>query len=164
MVAIYDFKGDAVDAVKQLDQALISAASNQLKVGREDLTVRDLRPQDVGLGTSEWTFSVTAATSTNVVGTSIASGRWLGVYGVRYAGATQSVSELKVTKEGKDVRYWNVQGTAFLQDQTIYFTDPVTVKELATLTIAAYPVTTNTAEKMILLGRVVEKKGLLVQD
>ncbi len=164
MVQMFDFKGDAIDAVKQLDNALIEAASNQLKVGRADLTVRDLRPQDVGLSTSEWTFAVTAATSTNVVGTSIASGRWLGVYGVRYAGATQSIAELKVTKEGKDVRYWTIQGAGLTQNQTVYFSDPITVKELATLNIAAYPVTTNTAEKMVLLGRVVEKKGLLVQD
>ena len=166
MVLYTSLAGAALDARNKIEAALLQKATKELNLSRAELTVRELRPEDLGLSTPEWTHTGTAATWSSIVNAhTMADNRFVGIYGVRYAQTgTQSFSQLEITRAGNTVRYYHIQGTAYLEDQTQYFDDPVTIEQNTTVTIKAYPVTTVTAEKMVLLGLVVEKKGLLVSD
>jgi len=166
MVLYSEFAGAALDARNKLEAELIRRASRELNLPRSELTVRELRPEDLGLSNPEWTFSITGSQwNTLVNSNTIADNRFVGIYGVRYAQTGgQSVSQLKVTRAGKTVRYYHIQGVSYLENQTAYFDDPVSVDQNTTVTIEGYGTATASAEKLVLLGLVVEKKGLLVSD
>lgn len=162
-----ELKGDALDAKNRLEEVLVAKASRELSLSRAELTVRELRPEDLGL-TREWTFNIasTGATANAIINAvTIADNRFIGVYGVRYGQtATQQVNQLEVSRAGRTVRYYQIQGTAYTEDATSYFDDPFTVDQNTVLTMNAYATATNATEKLILLGLVVEKKGLVVAD
>ena len=164
MTSYTEFKGIALDARNKLADSLVNRAMKELNLSREDIILRELRPEDVSLGTPEWTHSLTAATWGNIVAsTTIADNRFVGIYGVRYAQTgAQSVSQLKVNRKGADVRYWQIQGVAQTENGILFFDDPVIADQNTTLAITGYPVTTAAAEKLILVGLVAEKVGLLV--
>ena len=163
MAGYAELKGASLDARNRLADALMARARKELNLSDDEIVLRELRPEDVGYPTSEFTNSVTAATTATLINVTLADNRYVGIYGVRYAQTgTQSISQLKVTRKGSDVRYWQIQGTQLLENGTIYFDDPVIVDQTTVLTITGYPVTTNTAEKIVFIGLVAEKAGSLV--
>lgn len=164
MATYTELKGATLDARNQLADALMQRAKKELNLTEEDIVLREMRPEDLGYGTPEFTNSVVAATNNNIVNAvTIADNRFVGIYGIRYAQTgTQSLSQLNVTRKGSVVRYWQIQGAQALENGTLYFDDPVIFDQNTLVTITGYPVTTNTAEKMVILGLVAEKAGMLV--
>ena len=159
-------EGPALQAYNQMVDRLYQRAMEELKVSKESLVMRQLRPEDLGLSTPEWTFNIasSAAWNTMIDAASISNNRFVGIHGISYpVSATQAVSQLKITVKGNTARYWQVQGINNFQDPAFYFDDPFTVDQNTTITVTGYGVSTGSTEKIMLLGQVVEKDGILVK-
>lgn len=157
--------GEALKAHLAMLDNLLTKASAELNIARDDLVVRSLRPEDLGLSTPEWTFNISSSANWNtmVSATTISDNRYIGINGIYYAMSTaQAVSQIKITRGGTVARYWQIQGINFNQNPVAYFLDPFTAQKNTTLTIQGYGVSTGAAEKIIFIGLVVEKKGILV--
>lgn len=159
-------EGAALNASEKMKGKLFSVASDQLKLGKPGLIDRVLRPEDLGLSTPEWTFNIanSAAWNTMVDNAVVADNRFIGINGIMYPKSTdQSVSQIKITSMGKTLKYWQVQGVNYTENLTKYFDDPLIVMQNTPIKIEGYGVSTGATEKIIFLGRVVEKVGVLVQ-
>lgn len=155
-----------MEAYRTMVGSLKKKAMQELKLPEGEIIVRSLRPEDLGLTNPDWTFNI-AASSWNILipAYTIADNRFVGINGVFVAeSGEQAVTQLKVTREGQVKRFWQIQGANFLQDQTEYFDDPITVDQNTPLTIQGYAPsgTSDTAFRCIFLGAVAEKRGVLV--
>ena len=168
MAFYYKLEGPAKSAYDKMQTGLEGIARKELKLkDPKSIVTRELRPEDVGLSTPEWTFNVTPAAAwfTMVNNQSISDNRFVGINGIFYPKSTdQAVSQIKITREGQDVRYWPIQGINYQENLAVYFDDPIIVKQNTPITIEGYAVSTGATEKICFLGLVAEKEGLLVQS
>lgn len=166
MVSMAKLEGVSLEAVRQGHSEIKEKAIQQLGLKTDEIVTRELRPEDVGLTTPEFTFNIASGTAWNTMidAKTIDDNRFVMIYGVRLCESTDSpVSQLKLTRAGQVKRYWQIQGANYNEDAVVYFTDPVIIDQNTSLTLEGYGVTTDTAFKCVLLGEVVEKKGLLIQ-
>ena len=162
MTYFYYFRGVPLYVYSKLVTELKKRAIRELT--EEELTIRPLRPEDLGLATPEWTFNIVTATWNVLIKTTIADLTWIGIYGLIYANSdTQSVTQLKVTSMNNIERYWQVQACNFTENSSFFFDDPVIIDQNTSILIEGYGVADGTAEKICFLGVVVEKKGLLIK-
>jgi len=127
---------------------------------------RMLRPEDLGLSTPVWTFNISSANAWNTIidNAQIADSRFVGIYGLLLGeSGTSVVTQLKVTRMGEVVRYWQIQDVNFLESPVIYFDDPITIDQNTTIKIEAYADATDSEWRATFLGVVAEKRGLLVK-
>jgi len=130
----------------------------------EEIVIRPLRPEDLGLATPEWTFNIVTTTWNVMINITIADLTWIGIYGVLYAMSdTQAVSQLEMKSMGNTERYWQIQGCNFTENSSFFFDDPVLIDQNTNLTINGYGVANEANEKICFLGVVVEKEGILIQ-
>ena len=164
-------EGVPLEAHRATVNKLKELAKTELKLGDEGIVTRGLRPEDLGL-TGRWSFVVTSTSGyhTMVNASTIANTRFISLEGVFYPKSSpQLITQLEINRAGSIVRYWNIQGVNFLQDNMIFFDDPVTLGQNQPITIRGYNPTTSTnaaasPEEVVLIGTVVEKKGLTVND
>jgi hypothetical protein len=127
----------------------------------EPLIHRSLRPEDVGYANPAFFSTLSSTAWQNLVNTySIADNRFIGISGVNYN--TTSVTALKFTRAGKTARIWSIQQLMDSEDKIAYADDPITAEQNTELTIQGYAAATSDAAKVVLLGRVVEPRGLLI--
>lgn len=162
MTYYYYFKGVPLVTYNQLVQELKRRAIRELP--EEDIIIRPLRPEDLGLATPEWTFNIATTTWNVMINTTIADLTWIGIYGIIYANSdTQSVTQLKITSMNNIERYWQIQACNFTESASFFFDDPVMIDQNTNITINGYGVANEVAEKICFLGVVVEKEGILIQ-
>ncbi|MCD6493900.1 MAG: hypothetical protein J7K36_08950 [Archaeoglobaceae archaeon] len=166
-MAFYEkLEGPALEAYRTTLTKVRSKAMEELKLGPEEIVTRMLRPEDLGLSTPVWTFNISSSDAWNTIidNATISDNRFVGIYGVLLGeSGVSAVTQLKVTRAGEDVRYWQIQDINFLESPQIYFDDPVTVDQNTTITIKAYATATDSDWRCSFLGVVAEKKGLLVK-
>jgi len=164
-MAYYEkLEGPALSAYRAMVNKLREKALRELKLGAEDIIIRQLRPEDLGLSTAASTFNISSTGWNTIIDTTIADNRFVGIHGVLIGeSGTSVVTQLKVTRAGQDVRYWHIQDVNFLESPVIYFDDPVTVDQNTSITIKAYALATDSEWRCTFLGAVAEKRGLLVQ-
>lgn len=134
------------------------------KLPEEEIVIRSLIPQDLGLATPEWTFNIVTGIWNTLINTTIADETYIGIYGILYSMSdTQAVAQLKIECMESDERYWEVQGCNFSENASFFFDDPVIADQNTNITITGYGVDDVVAEKICFFGVVAEKKGLLVQ-
>lgn len=152
-----------MEALRKSVNDIKEKAMSSMGVKMDGVTYRQLRPDDIGAPSNSSTFNISAAGwNTLVNNQQIANNRWVSIHGVLVAeSGTSVVSMLRITKEGKVVRYWNVQDINFLQSPVIYFDDPITVEQNAGLTIEAFGMATDSEWRCNFLGNVAERKGML---
>lgn len=168
----YQFKPGypSYEAYKEMINKLRGTLQSELRLtagGESKFIERQLRPEDIGKSTPEFTFTPSTASAWNtLVNTyTIADNRYIGIYGIRYLSTDDPlpITQLKITKAGKDVRYWTIQGCNYVENPAMYFHDPITVEQNVPLTIQGYNATaTVKAQKIMILGVVMEKEGILV--
>jgi len=159
-------EGPALQGYEKMKRELWTIAQNDLNIkNTSGLIERFLRPEDVGVASPEWTFSITTGAWRAIVDSEeIEDNRFIGICGVAYMqDTTQAASAIKITAGGQDLRFWNVQDINLSDDMRYFFDDPIIVKQNTNLTVEAYARATGTTEKIVLLGQVVEKAGILVQ-
>jgi len=159
-----NFEGKALDAYNAMVAERIATAMKEGNLARDDLTVRMLRPEDLGLSNPEFTFSITAAQwNTSQISTTVSNNRWIGINGIilEETATPSAGTQLKFKLAGRDARYWQIQGINTTQNSTLFFQDPLTVDANTNITMDIYGKTTDTDYRLVLLGVVVEKKGIL---
>lgn len=165
MAYYFQLTGAALEAYRTMLADLREKAMRELKLGPNDIVVRPIRPEDLGLSTPEWTFNIASGTAWNTMinAATISADRFVGINGVLLAESGElAVSQLKITRMGQVKRYWQIQGVNYLEDAVIFFDDPITVDQKTPITIEGYGVTTDSAFKCIFLGAVAERKGMLI--
>lgn len=162
MAYYYYFKGVPLVVYNTLIKELKRRATREL--ADQDIIIRPLRPEDLGLGTPEWTFNITTTTWNTMINTTVADVTWIGIYGVLYAMSdTQAVTQLKVTSMNEVQRFWQIQGCNYTENSTFFFDDPVIIDQNTNILLEGYGVANGSAEKICFLGVVVEKMGLLIR-
>lgn len=161
-------EGVSFDAHKAAVNKLQALAKKELKLGDEGIVTRALRPEDLGK-TGYWNFSITTTSGWNTMvnAATVANTRFISLEGIFYPkSAAQLVSELEINRSGSIVRYWTIQGVNYLENNMIFFDDPITLGQNQPITIKGYnpSTTTSSVEEVVFLGTVVEKKGLTIND
>ena len=162
----YNLEGEALDAYNKKVEETVAKAMRELGLSRDQVIVRPLRAEDIGFAAPEFLKTVTATYAwNNIVNTvTIADNRFVIINGVNRGfgqGTTNVFSQLRLTKSGKTARIWNIQGVEDLASNTVYWTDPVEINQNNQLTIEGYAVRATT-DKLVMLGAVVEKRGLVI--
>lgn len=162
-MAIYTkLEGPALQAYSNMLQSMKNKFVQELGPNTE-MVVRTLRPEDLGL-TGQWSFATGATGWVNYINNvEVANNTFLGIYGVRNltTSTPQNVTQIRITKEGSVARYWDVQGINQFENPEAYFDDPVTINQNATIKVECYSIASAT-ELLVLIGMVVEKKGILI--
>ena len=165
MTQFRDLKGVPLDAYNKCCNEILSRAQMQLGLPREEIILRDLRPDDVGK-TGKWWFSVTTTAGWNaLVDTyTIADNRFICISGIFTEATTPVVHTVKITRAGSVARWWNVQRVGLQEDNEMHVDDPIIVDQNTTLDIDGYNALTATAttEQIGFIGCVAEKRGMLI--
>ena len=162
----FNFEGEALDVYNRKVLELVADAKRELGLPRSEIVVRPLRAEDIGFSAPEF-LKAPASTYAwgNIVNTiTIADNRFVLINGVNRGfgqGTTNAYSQLRITKSGKTARIWNIQGVEDFVTNTVYFIDPVEIKQNNQLTIEGYAVQ-STNDKMVFLGTVIEKRGHVI--
>jgi len=167
MAYYQDLKGVALDAYNKMVSTLMKKAGMELSLGKDDLILRSIRPEDiVGTTTACWCFGVTTTSGWNTLINAqvIADNRFVGINGISDGTATPLVSQVRITRAASVAVIWNIQELQTNVDNRAYVDDPFTIDQNTALTIEAWNCTTTTAScyNLVFLGAVVEKRGLLV--
>ena len=163
-------EGISLSAYELMIKDLRTKAQTELKLNPDQVVVRDLRPEDIGLTGGRFTSTMNILSSWNkIINTyTVADNRFIGISGIFYAriSGTQAATQLRVTRATSKARYWNIQGINITENAQRFFDDPIITGQNQTLTIEAFVpnVTANTtkAENIILMGSVAERKGILI--
>ncbi len=153
-----ELKGEALDMYRVGIGEIKRRAMQELGLSESEIIVRSLRPEDIGLTTSEWTITPTAGSWGDYVDVSVGDQRFLLINGVHKT--TAYASQLRITREGKVAAIWNIQACPQLRDKSLYF-EPVFCDQNTLLHIEDYGITAS-AEKLVLFGAVAEPKGLVI--
>jgi len=168
-----DLKGPALDAYKKMVQTLFAKAERELGLTRDQLVLRDLRPEDIGASSADF-YVGTKATSFYALidNQTIADNRFVGINGIVLPNTASTdafgleseppISQIKITRKGSVARYWNVKPVWAFESRVGYTDDPVTIDQNTTITVEAWARTASSLSGFTLLGAVVEKRGLLI--
>ena len=167
MTQYHELKGTPLDAYNKCCNEILSRAQMQLGLPREELILRDLRSDDLGV-TGKWGFTIANAGTigwTSIVNTKeIADNRFICISGMFTEESDPVVHSIKITRAGSVARWWNVQRVGLVEDNELHFDDPVIVDQNTTITIEAYNAhtTTNPDEQCGFIGCVAEKRGMTI--
>jgi len=160
-----DLKGVPLDAYNKCCNEVLRRAQEQLGLPREEIILRDLRSDDLGV-TGKWKFSVTSTSGWNTLVNTyeIADNRFICISGMFTEMATPAVHSIRITRAGSVARWWNVQRIALQDDNEMHFDDPIIVDQGQTITIEGYNglTATTTAEELGFIGCIAEKRGLVI--
>ena len=165
MTQFHELKGVPLDAYNKCCNEILSRAQLQLGLPREEIILRDLRSDDVGV-TGKWKFAVATSLGWNaLVDTyTIADNRFICISGIFTEESTPAIHTIRITRAGSVARWWNVQRVGLQDDNEMHVDDPIIVDQNQTLDIDGYNglTATTTAEEIGFLGCVAEKRGLLI--
>ena len=170
-----DLKGTPLDARNKCCNEVIRRAQEQLGLPREEIVLRPLRPEDIGVRIggnliSKFKFAIgTTLGWNNLVTTeTIADNRFVCISGIftEETSATR-VHQIKINRAGSDARIWNVQRVALQEDKTLHVDDPIIIDQNTQLSITGYnglltTTSANTWEEFGFIGCVAEKRGMVI--
>jgi len=162
-----ELKGIALSAYNEMVQKLIAKAEKELgQKYPDELVLRPLRAPDVVVNTStiSWVFTPNTATSWNTIidDKTIADNRFIGINGVWHGEGITEISELRITKQGRVTRVWDLLPIKQFRNQVGYADDPITIEQNMTLKVECWSRTASTLTHFSLIGAVVESKGILI--
>jgi len=152
-------KIDNVEFVKR-----VSAVKGEaLRLGKQlidakELVVRPLRPADLGLTTNEWTFGVSAGENT-VVNTRLDDKTLIVIYGIYNLSASPVTTEVIFGTTAKTVEDVYIEDMYLYDYKATLLDEPVVFQPGSSPLIKAIAKGANTAEKLGLLGFVIEPAG-----
>ena len=146
-------------------RAIVAQASFEAKVPTNRLVVRDILPAtDLDYGAEEWgetTGGTVNVYETMTTGT-MATDRWMAIFGVKLVEGAGSASALKFNVGGGDRFIWQIQSLSKEDDYVGYCSSPVIITQNSPYTISRYVRAINNAFSCILRGVVVETRGKLI--
>ena len=137
----------------------IFEAMRQLGLPREELTVRNLRPEDLGLAT--WSMNLAVANAWNTtVNTNVADNRFMCITGVSYAGS--AAESVRVTAAGSTVAWFSIEQVPGITTTHHVDIRPILVEQNEPIRIEVYASAVSATDNVILEGAVVEKRGIVL--
>ncbi|MEM2175305.1 MAG: hypothetical protein QXI58_06765 [Candidatus Micrarchaeia archaeon] len=176
-MAIYDkLDGVALDAYRKMVKDLKAKAMKELNLSEDQIVVRQLRPQDLGVSNSSAHYGaeITANTWSTIVNTIVGDNKFIGIYGFVIRASLPSsgddlvptkpiLEQIRITREGSIARYYNVKPINFFSNGIGYVDDPVTISQNTGVTIEGFSMTSSTLTgNFDIVGVVVEKKGMTI--
>ena len=154
-------EGPPLEAYNASVQIIKARAIKELNLPPDQIIVRPMRPDDLGL-TAEWNWNTGTSndTATYINAATVADNRFMAIYGV--ADPLGYVSQLKINRGGSDARIWNIQAINNFTNNIGYMDDPVTLDQNTQVTITGFATTDNSAYKLILVGVVAERRGIVI--
>ncbi len=165
MTQYQELKSVPLDAYNKCCNELLRRAQEQLGLPREEIILRDLRSDDLGI-TGKWKFSVTSTYGWNTLVDTypITDNRFICISGIFTEMSTPVVHSIRITRAGSVARWWNVQRVGIVEDNEMHVDDPIIVDQNQTITIEGYNglTSTHTIEEIGFIGCVTEKRGLVI--
>ena len=159
-------EGPAKQAYDRMCNTLMNTAKQELGLSERDLVMRQLRPEDLGL-TGAWTVNLASASAwtTYINAVTVANNRFIGINGIAIPqAAVQGGTQVRITAQGQVLRWWGIQDANLTEDNVFFFDDPVEViRQNTPVTIEVYARAVSATERVVIIGQVVEKEGILVK-
>ena len=134
-------------------------AMKELNLGEEELTVRSLRPEDLGVS-GAWSFNIGSANAwNNIISASLGDNRYLAITGVTYVGS--AITQIRMVLGGSVNEIWNIQAIPAMETPKYIDLTPTAIKQNQSISIDVWSTATGT-ESLVFDGIVVEKKGLVL--
>ena len=126
MTQYHELKGVPLDAYNKCCNEILRRSQEQLGLPREEIILRDLRSDDLGV-TGKWRFSVTTTSGwNNLVNTyTVADNRFICISGIFTEMGTPTVHSIRITRAGSVARWWNVQRVGLQDDNEMHIDDPI---------------------------------------
>ena len=160
-MAYIELRGMELDSARKANDIVFNRAMKSLN-NKDDIEVRDLRPEDLKITNPAFTFSLTTTSNWHTVinNLTIDNQTWIAIYGVQYFNTSKLLTSVRITAGGALKMYRPIEGIEQTQNKILWF-DPVLIDQQQTLKVEAYnnTTTTNTAESLVFFGRVAEKAG-----
>lgn len=142
------------------ESEMILLAEQQLGLSRDQLTVRSLRPDDLGLG-STWSMNLASANAWNTtVSTTISDNRFVCLKSISYAGT--AAESIRVIAGGSVVLETNIQRIPGITTTHTANIREVIVEQNMPIRIEVYASAVSATDQLIISGSVVEKRGLVL--
>lgn len=158
-------KGAALQAYRATVDKIRQNAREESHLSDSDIIVRPLRPQDLSLSTTYWSFTPNTATAWNSVinGVTLGNDTYVGIYGVAntVTGAGQ-VCQMRIQRENSYARYYPLEPISGYESKIGYLTDPITLKQQNSITIDLWVRSASTVTGVGIIGVVAEKRGILL--
>ena len=139
---------------------MIAMAEQQLGLPRSELTVRSLRPDDLGLG-STWSMNLAVANAWNtVINTTVADNRFICLKSVSYSGT--AAESVRVTAGASTVAEFNIEHIPGITTTHTASIPEVIVEQNQNITICVYASAVSATDNLILSGSVVERAGMVL--
>ncbi|GAF87967.1 unnamed protein product, partial [marine sediment metagenome] len=134
-------------------------AMKELNLGEEELTIRSLRPEDLGV-TGAWSFNIGSANAwNNIISNYLGDNRFLMLTGVTYTGS--AITQVRMVLGGSTKEIWTIQAIPAMETPRYVDLTPTIIKQNQMISIDVYATTTGT-ESLVFDGVVIEKKGLVL--
>lgn len=137
----------------------IALAMRQLGLPQEELTVRGLIPQDLGLTT--WSLNLAnVGWNSGVINTAVADNRFLCITGVSYAGT--SAEQVRVRVGASTVANFNIERIAGLTQTHYIDIAPILAQQNLPVVVDVFASVISATDNVILVGTTVEKRGMVL--
>ena len=161
-----ELSGNALLAWKMGSDKLKAKAGGELGLKTNGLIIRQLRPEDLGSTYPWWQLNQTATnTWTAFAGATthtMADNRFCYVGGVYFNGSSQTLHQVRVTREQSTTRYWVVSPIRGFVSKTGWADDGWTVDQNTIITIEGICSSVSTLTDFDFVGLTAEKRGLLI--
>ena len=139
---------------------MVAMAEQQLGLSRDQLTIRSLRPDDLGLG-STWSMNLATANAWNTtVNTNVGDNRFICLKSVSYSGT--AAESVRITAGSSVVAEFNIQQIPGITTTHTARIREVVVEQNMPIRIEVYASAIAATDTLILSGTVVEKRGMVL--
>ena len=136
----------------------IQLAEQQLGLSRDQLTVRSLIPQDLGLTT--WSFNLAAVGWNTVINTNVGDNRFLCITGVSYAGT--ACEQIRVRVGASTVAHFSIEQVPGITTTHHVDIRPILAQQNLPVVIEGYASAVAGTDNVILEGVTIEKRGMVL--
>ncbi len=148
----YTSEGIFLDAYNKASNEILRRAIYDLEVPREEVILRRLISQDLGIKEPFYKFNFKKGLNKNIIKI-IPKRRFIAINGFTIP-KNCSISQIIVWREGKKVRHWHIEGF----EGTYFVDDPFLVDMNQSLRIDMYS-ESKKIQKLIFHGSITEERG-----
>ena len=149
----------AYPALSGCEGKMIELAQQQLGLSRDQLTVRSLRSNDLGLNT--WSFNLATAGAWNtVINANVGDNRFICLKSVSYSGT--AAESIRVTAGSSVVAEFSIESIPGVTTTHTASISDIIVEQNMPIRIEVYASAISATDNVILSGSVVEKKGMVL--
>lgn len=179
-----ELTGPALEAYRTMVNTLRSRAMKELNLGADDIVVRELRPADFDLGSTDTDYAIglTAVTWTEILNKTVPDNRFIGIHGFYAINSSTvatnnenvvnmgqsypnspTIEQVRITRKGSVARYYTIGAIANFEHHVGYTDEPITVDQNTTIKIEGLARYAGSLQgRFNILGVVAEKKGILI--